>query len=224
MFFTESFKFHYLNLVYTILVYISLLSTLIPVITGFIWFKTLSTHLRVLFIYGIVCIVTEVLSVLFGDKDLQSYNLVQNIFTFIEFFLFTFIFYKTIGTILASRTILVFAILYVFLTALVLFVSKSPFEQNNILSPAEALILSGCSIYFFYRIDADLHIPRLGEHNLFWLNSAVLIYFGSSFILFLFDGYLEKFGETTFKFLWSLHLLINILYNTLLGIAIWKRK
>jgi hypothetical protein len=151
------------------------------------------------------------------------YNYIaRHIFTFLECTFISIIYFLHIETkkirIFISAFYFIFLIL--FLTIMVL---RSGYNKpDNILSSFEACLFIGLSLYFLYKEINERNVPRLNEYYFFWLNAAILVYFGVSFFLFLFWVPIEK--STFYSFFKIFSLIVNITYNILLAISVWKIK
>ncbi len=210
--------------IYNLIFWVSITSVLIPLACCIIKLKTLNRTLRVLFIYIVISASTEIVSRQLSTINLNGYYAVQNIFTLLECALLTFIYYLEFRAGFSRTIILLAFLIYGIIACTELFFIKSIFQPNNVISSVESCLLIGLSVSFFYKVHTELAIPKLREYYFFWLNTAVLIYFSTSIILFLFDGYLEKCPIKIFYLLYSLHLLTNITYNILLSTGIWSSK
>lgn len=213
-----------IDIIYTALFYLSFASLLIPLAFGILKFKTLNLAFRVLFFYLLISAITEALSYLLTNRHLDAYFAVQNTFVLVEFLLLAIIYYLEFTSKLIRRIILFTSIIYLGITLKVLFESNNYLVDQSILSVIEASIMMVFAVYFFYKIQAEMIIPRLTNHPPFWINCAILIYFASAIILFIFDDYIIKCSLVEFQKLWSLHLISNIAYNVLFAIAIWKTR
>lgn len=209
---------------YNILYYLSVTSTLIPLVCGLIRFKTLNVGLRVLFIYIVISALTEILSYVFSKINMDGYYVLQNIFTVLEFSLLATVFYSHFDNKVIGRVISGTILGYLFIASMVLFGFKSFVIPNNITSVIESWILMGLSLLFFFRLQVNPNIVKLKYYPFFWFNCSILIYFATSLVLFLFDKYLETCGLPMFYALWSLHLFANIIYNSLFAIALWTKQ
>lgn len=209
---------------YNALRYISIISAFAPLLLGILKYKTFNRTLRVLFLYITLCVLTDILSFIFSGRTSKQYYFIQNSFTLLEFYLLCLIYYFEFTSKVTRKIIVGLCIGYALLALIFFGIYKSFLEPTNLFSTLDALIMLGLSASFFYRVDADMNIPRLGEYYFFWFNSALLIYFSMALILFLFDDFLERCDLKTFQILWSMHLLVNISYNLLIATALWKAK
>lgn len=179
--------------------------------------------LRVLFIYLILCALTELLSAILPHFSMMGYFVTQTIFTFLECSLLLAIFY--IGfrekrakqvTVLTYCVFLGFCVYYLCTRK----ISAHPDSIANI----ESFILMGLSCYFLFLVQSKLLVPRLVDYPFFWINCSVLIYFSTSIILFLNGDYLNICSRKEFETIWSLHLFANTLCNILYAIGVWRAK
>ena len=78
------------------------------------------------------------------------------------------------------------------------------------------LILSLILFYQFYQKEEDFFLER---SPLFWINVALMVYFGGAFFSFL----LSKIMSINLLS-WIFHNACNILKNIILGIGLWRAK
>jgi hypothetical protein len=62
------------------------------------------------------------------------------------------------------------------------------------------------------------------NNSLFWLNSGFFYYFGTSFLLFVFEGFIMHAGESLSRYIWSLHLVNNMVFYGILTYGVWESK
>ena len=65
-------------------------------------------------------------------------------------------------------------------------------------------------------------IEKLTNLPLFWINSALLVYFSGSLFLFLSFEPLGKLHETAALVSYMFHNLMGVIKNVLLGLGFWK--
>jgi hypothetical protein len=206
-----------------IIYYVSALSVIVPLICCILRLKTLNAELRTLFLYIIVCALTEAISFILAKNNIHTY-ITHNLFTVLECTLITYIYLLKFEIKKARYIITIFYFVFLALS-IIIFVLRSGYNRSdNIISTFESCFFITLSFTFFYKEIYELNIPRLSEYYFFWLNSAFLIYFSMAFFLFLFSGYLEKYDLSIYYPLYSLYLLTNVAYNILLSLGVWKIK
>jgi len=212
-----------MHIIYSVLYYLSLVSILGPFVCGLIKIKTLDIASRVLFSYVIVSIVAEVISYKFNYLT-DIYFTTQNLFVLLEFLLFTIIYLIEFRTRSVKVLILITTVCF-FAYALKIYLNLGTIEvQESNLSVLESMILIVFALYFFFQVLVDLRIKNILSYPFYWLNVAVILYFTSSIMLFLFDDFISHATQEAFERIWSLHLFGNIVFNTLLSIALWKAR
>ena len=97
--------------------------------------------------------------------------------------------------------------------------------MDNYSVSIECIVLASYSLYFFYIVLQKLLFENLLKEPVFWINSAVLIYFMGNFLLFLFSNDLLKSNIHQHIVLWGIiHSFCNICFNLLLIVGLWKTR
>jgi hypothetical protein len=206
-----------------LLTYTSLLSVVLPICFSIIRLKNLSLSFRLLFLFLLIALLTEIVSFYFSRSNKVAYNLTQNSYTLIEGILLSLIYYIEYKSKLTRRIILLF-IIYLIIHTFIKLCNDSSATQNAIIIWIECLVMMGLSLSFFFGIFAELTIPRGVEYPFFWFNCSILFYFATSIILFLFLEHLADMDKATFSKIEGLNFLANIVHNSLFAIGIWKTK
>ncbi len=93
---------------------------------------------------------------------------------------------------------------------------------NNFYIYVEITILILSIVYFFVEF-VRMKIPDLTKHFFFWINSALMIYFGSSFFLFLFESIIRS-DDYLFNYTWPIQLISTIIMNLVIIVGTWKTR
>jgi hypothetical protein len=112
--------------------------------------------------------------------------------------------------------------MFLLLSVIIFTVREGYVLYGYILNTFEATIFIAVSVLYFLKLVREVNVPALKDFYFAWINSAVLIYFSMAFFLFLFDLYIVNHSLQTFNNLYSLHWLVNIAYNILLALGVWK--
>jgi hypothetical protein len=78
------------------------------------------------------------------------------------------------------------------------------------------------ALTYLYRLFRELPVERVQDMPMLWIAFAVLIYFGGTLFLFLFNNYLIDNEPGTHRAIWVLHNMLNVSKNVFLSIALWK--
>lgn len=201
-----------------VLLLISILSPLIPLVTGY-----RQARRNPLWWYALICILSDT-SIFIVKRALHlNFAWIANLFVIAELFLFIMYF--------KSKVFRKNTLLYYLLFASFLFftVHTSLTKGWFIVNRTGISVLLGiymlCCIAGFYKILKEQKILHLEQSSLFWSNVAILIYASGAFFLFLVADTLRAENKVAMGQLWgTLFLSLNILKNILLGIALSKKE
>lgn len=203
------------------LTHLSSLSVIVPIIASLFRNKTLNKILRVLFLYLIISAVVEAISYFLTINSIQNF-VVKNIYTVIEFTCITAIYFLEFEGKTAKRLIGISYIGFLCLSVLLLLILGNYNKQDNIINSTESWLVILFGAFYVFKLYNNFAIKNLLSYYFTWINFAILLYFSTSFFIFLFSEYLEKGGLENYYFVYSLHLISNISFNIILTIGIWK--
>jgi hypothetical protein len=157
------------------------------------------------------------ISLIMVYKELNSWPIV-NLFFLAQFVVMYFVFsseYRSRFNKVAFCVFFVYAIVnYFFL--------QTPGYFNSNTSYAGALIMLLLALFYLFRLFRELPVERVQDLPMLWISFAVLIYFGGTLFLFLFNNYLITNEPGTHRIIWVLHNMLNVAKNVFLSIALWK--
>lgn len=155
----------------------------------------------------------------FLPKETKSFY--QGFYTFFEYSVLSFFFWKNINSKKVKHFIFITSIL--FLVFQIIYVSIIKVKRlDSIPIGIETILLLIYILYFFYQFSKDLGTSYIYNHYAFWIAVGILIYLGGSFFFFILIDYLntdevEVFGNMTFV----AEIIKNILFAT--GIYIYSK-
>lgn len=200
-----------------ILTYLSVLSPLLPITIGIRKRKSL------LWLYAVTGFLFDILmnalDILAGS-DINT-DLIANVFLPVEFLFIAFYYKKR----LFRRDYVFYTMLAVQLTLFILLaIYITPHKFNNY----GAAIFDISSVIFaiigLYSILQQKEVYFLGKLMFFWVNVAFVIYGTGNFLIFLADEYLSRTDVTLKGELWPFHNILNIIFSTLVAIALSRKK
>lgn len=176
------------------------------------------------------------LTIIFGVSALSevvNYFLVQrkintfpvfHFYTFFEFGLYV-LFYLNYLKLKKSALIFWVQILVVPIIVIIDFKINSLYKMDTLSTSTESMMLSGYSLYLFYIMLKLPILKNITSAPIFWVNSAVLIYFMGNLMVFLFSNYIQTYQPEKSDFLWSsIHSFFNLTYSIVMSIGIWKLR
>jgi len=208
---------------FNVLCNVSFYSAFIPLIAAIINYKYIQKSLTSIFILLIIAIVVEVVGKLLREKGENNFFLFHG-FTIIEFTLLSLFYYNFFKKYFNSLFIIVLIFGFVGV-AFVDYKINGLNDMDSFSGSTECLILTIYSLYLFYFVLQKLVFSNLLSQPVFWINSAVLLYFAGNLLLFIFSNDLLKTDLTKHYLLWAvIHSFCNIFYNLFLTVGFWKAK
>lgn len=211
------------KLFYNIFAVISAFSVLIPIRTALINKKYLKGGriFMVLLFYLILSLFTELVNTLFVLLKVQT-TMVGNTFYLFEFLLITELFYYSIPDRKKIKK-------FIFISRIVclLIFSLGLFSGwMGIFKGTTGCIIMILSILMFYNLllkheyDTELNLM---ENSTFLLNCSIMIYFSSTFFVFLFEPLITA-PNTSARIIWTVPLLFNVIFYLMIKKTICKMK
>ena len=212
-----------LKIIYKVLTIISAASVLIPICFSIWRIKTLNKSLRVLFFYLLLCLISDALSFTVMDYK-SSINTIFNIFTFIECACVCFIYFLEYRKVITKLFVILLFFLFMGYSIKNFILEGRISENDSKVNAFEAGVIILISGMYFIKVLFDESISQPEKHYFYWINLAFTVYFGSAFLLFLTNDFIEHCSHKTTRLLWSIYLIINILSNILISTGICKMK
>jgi hypothetical protein len=195
-------------------------SSLIPFSLGWLRFRSNAVYLKLLFgITGVSFICDTASLILYWLKINPNY--IGNTYTLVEFIVLSIIYFIVFNDRKLSRIFIAVGTFYSVVFILNLFF----LQQEKISSYTEtfsSFVFIALSIAFFYRLMKDLPALQIQQLPMFWINTAVLIYFAGNLFLFILTNYLVNILKDDLIAYWTFHNLLNITKNLLFAIGLWQ--
>lgn len=195
---------------------VSILSPLIPLITG------MKKRLTLLWLYCLTGLAFELGITLFKRVFHINYLLPSNLYLLVECVFISFLFRKAVfHRALTFYLVLVSLCLFFVITT----VSGSVFQLNHLGASVLSLSYIVFAMLCLYGILKEQRTVYLEENWLFWLAVAFILYSSGNVLIFLFRPYLIDRDYEVFRKLWFyLYLMLNILKNILIAVALYRFK
>jgi hypothetical protein len=203
--------------IYFILVDISIFSVVLPITLYLLFRKQQPAENRWLFAYLLLCAANELACYVFSRNGRDT-ALCFNIFGLFEGPMLLMMYNRVGGISRRSYRILMVILL---LAGTLVFLDA---RLNGVLSGVRYLIIGGLAVLYFQSVFRQLEIPFLPDHYFFWINSALLFYFGTTLFITLFEDVLRYSWQTTYYMLWPIQLISNTLRNIILSVGLWKTR
>jgi hypothetical protein len=202
--------------------YIGLFFSFFPTAVFFIKRK-ISIETLSLFIYVFISIIADIIGVyLINDDEIRTR--IQYFFTIFEILVISIMYLTIVNNVYFKLSIKLLALLFVVFYILYLLFSKSFLKTYYYFEPIEAFFIVMYSISYLYEKIKNSDLLNVSENYFFWINSAFLIHFGSTFILVLLTPFFDTADTYNMNILGLYYYVICILFQTILTIGVWKIK
>lgn len=195
---------------------VSAFSVLLPIILVVIGWRVLNRELKLIATLLMFSALSDALSYIFISYSINSWPIV-NVFFLIQFVILYFVFFSNF-----KKLVNILFYLFILFCLINYFFGQSPFKFNSISSYSGALFMLVLALSYLYRLFWQLPVERVQDLPMLWIAFAVLIYFGGTLFLFLFNNYLIDNEPGTHQAIWVLHNMLNVSKNVFLSIALWK--
>lgn len=147
-------------------------------------------------------------------------NPANNFHTLINpLFLSFFYFHSIQRRSLVRPLVIANLLMFIFSLLNMLYIQKTTF--NSFSTIPECLLILSLSISYYYKLLKDLPTKKIQGIPLFWVISAFSLTTAGKLILYSFRDYLINTVNDNLIFLWSLHNLLSVLGNLLIGWGAW---
>lgn len=189
----------------------------------FIKNKVLQKIKRTLLFLCFIYIITDFLSLLLAPIY-KNNNPIYHIYTLTTGLLILY-FYKSLFTNKKTILLLNCSMLFFSTISLFLFFYNDGYRFNNTFSNILiSVFIISFSIYYFYTLFVKMNIKNLLNYPQFWIVSAFLIFFGTTFYLSLFEDFVRSYNYNLLNYIWPIHLTSTIIFNLLLSKGIWTMR
>jgi hypothetical protein len=212
------------KLLYDVLENTSIAISIVPLLCLGLTWKRAGTPLRWLFfILLIVELITETSNRILTWNHINNF-FVCHIYTVIYSILLYFIYKNYISSIKLIGWFRIITLILVLSGVYEGFINNGYLKINTmtyLLLCIQSIIYS---LVFFYDLINEARIKNLKLYSPFWINSGVLFFFGTTFCLTLFEGYILKYNADLLYYTWSVQLIANIVYHLILSRGIWLMR
>lgn len=155
----------------------------------------------------------------FGYPVQAYYNFPSSIWNICNVALMAAVYYFLLGKKNKLIFISIAGVFLVLASANLLLYQKQ--ANNSYSTVLQALIQIVFCILYFYKLLRELPEQHIHRLPMFWINSALLIFYSGTFILYTFTAYLINVLKNDLITYWSFHNILRILFQLLVMIGLY---
>lgn len=190
---------------------------------GLFRFNKLSSIQRILFWLILATAITETVSEILWRREMNNFP-VFHVYAIIEFSLLFTIFFKVLWPNFPRKILYWVLIAFVGFALLNIVFWQDLLTANSNVTTLSSIVLVVLSLVYFYQTLKDTKLIHLEKSIMFWVSTAVLIYFSSTLVLFTFGNLLVSESISDTMSIWVVHVCFNIFYYSLFSIALWIKS
>lgn len=208
---------------FNILTILSILSPLFPLVAGFIFNLATKRVAQLIMLFAILSFTTDVLSWKLASSGTYTDSIMHG-FTMLSGIFIYSLYYQWMDSKFMKIFVLILATLLLICEVYEVAFWKGIHAANFISSTFLSLSVLLLSLIFFFRRMETITSRNEIFDYLFWFNSALLFFYGTTIIITLFESYIRFESPEIFIFIWPIQLCANILFNLLLVRGLWAMK
>ncbi len=201
------------------LMYLSLISYLLPIVIGVIVFKKLPVSLSILMVYILISGLMDLGTFIMFSQKMNNMVLFHA-HTFVEFLSLSAIFFFVFrGNRNLKGFIWITTMVFLSFSVISLIRWQGITVFNTFQRMAEYGILMTYFVIFFSSLMNSKRAPFLELHPYFLLTMGLFIYFSGTLLVFLNANHFIELGIVDF---WMIHGLLNVFLNIIYTIVLWN--
>lgn len=201
---------------------ISSASALVPTVVGLLRFRNLNTGLLAIFVLCIISILVDTANQ-FSSREYPFGLHLARVFTLAEFTTISIFFNHYASRDYLKKIIWFNFLLFIGIQVLDIYLQGFS-GQDDLPMTFESVLNITYSMATFYFMIKDMQFINLLATPMFWILTAILIYFAGSMFVFATSNYAYSVSPDASRLIWGIHSLIHLGFNVLLTIGLWKAK
>lgn len=169
-----------------------------------------------------ISLLTEIVSLILILYFKTSNIVLYNYFILIETILLYFYFGHIQSNIIRLIST-IFLIFFILISSYELVINSIK-SMNAVSFTLQSIYSIVFSLLAFHHILKEQKYNNILKASVFWINSAILLFFTGNLFLHLFSKYLQEHALNAFFELWAFHSFFNIVFYSLISIGLWKTK
>lgn len=195
---------------------------LLPLLVAVIRYRRLTSALKMIGVYVLLGTFVQAIAAIMSANK-QNNLPVLHVYTILEFTCFVWFYRLLREKFIQNRVFLALVIGFPILAILNALFLQTIYEFNTYARSLEGILLIILALRWYYRALEELKIQRLQDDAVFWVNTAVLLYFSGSALLFGFSNYTLPFQKSLKVYIWAFHALFSTLLYLFITVGLWKQ-
>ena len=145
-----------------------------------------------------------------------------HLYTTLEFLTISLFYYRTLKHFISAKVLLGTIIGFVSFAIINAFFIQGITNFNSYARSIECIILILFSLIYYYMMLSELSIKDPIKSTDFWLNTAFLIYFSGSFVLFILSNLINEQSLEINIAAWAMHSFLLAILHIFISLGLWR--
>jgi lysylphosphatidylglycerol synthetase-like protein (DUF2156 family) len=203
-----------------ILLYTLSFTCIVPAFIGVKNYRSLSNDLKAMTLYMVFCFLTEIPTDYLAICRMNNLSILH-IYTPIEFAFLAYAYSFHIDKVISKRTLLVLTIGFILFSFLNTIFIQPLHTFNSYARCVEILLVILLALCYVYSLIMNNEQRVLRTIPMFWINTAVLIYFTAGFFLYLVSNNTVGLSPQINRLIWLAHTILSMGYYFSIAKALW---
>lgn len=200
---------------------IACFSVVIPLGIGIRFFRTYGNDLKALTFFLALSAIVEITSYYLWYEHRNNLPLLH-LYTLIEFVFLSYIYREHIASVIPRRVINAIMVLFILFSVFNSLYIQSIYHFNTYARGIEIVLILFYAIVFVYALITRSDLTKLTRIPMFWVNTGVLLYYTTSFFVFLLsNNMLLMLPKSAVQLSWGFHGIFLLIYHAFLSVALW---
>ncbi|RYE16518.1 MAG: hypothetical protein EOP51_25630 [Sphingobacteriales bacterium] len=184
--------------------------------------KRLERPLVILLIYFLISFGFDIVGTYYSELNKNNLPLFH-LHTIMEFGLLSLVFYQAFPVSGLRKSIpWLVALFSGFAGVYAVFNGTRVF--NSIPRAIENVVMIAYAILYLAQLNKHMPVKRLEQFPMFWITTAVLLYFSGTLLLFTLGEYLATLEQHFPIDIWVVHSVLNVVFNILCAVGLWVSR
>jgi hypothetical protein len=201
------------------IMYVESFTCIIPAFIGLRYFGHLTNDLKAITLYTVLCVLFEIPGEYLAHKRMNNL-FVLHVFTVVELVFLAYVYSFHIGNIINKKLLFGGTIAFVAFSIFNTIFLQPLDTFNSYARCVEILLVLFMAFCYIYALIVSNEQRQLRTLPMFWINTAVVIYFTASFFLYLVSNDMGLSSHFN-KSLWFVHGLLLCGFYFAIAKAIW---
>lgn len=145
-----------------------------------------------------------------------------HLYTSLEFLTISLFYWRTLRHYYSTKVLIITIVAFLVFAIMNAFFIQGLENFNSYARSIECIIIISFSLLYYFMMLSELSIKDPIKSTDFWLNTAFLIYFAGSFVLFILSNLLTSQSREVNIMAWGMHSFLLAILHIFISLGLWR--